>query len=121
MCASPGDGCEAQSQWGSFYIIRVQPGLAMQLVQCGESRRRLQSTFPSALSLPPSFPPAQIGSLLQNLPQGPTALSRSFPHLVPSPDPETWSPLSSREWEMGRPALSSESFESLRSAVNPRP
>lgn len=55
VCASPGAGCEPQSLWGSFYNIWVQPGRAVQLVQCGESRRRLQSTFPSALSFPPSL------------------------------------------------------------------
>lgn len=91
---------------------------------CSAARADAGCKAPSLLlspSLPPSFPPAQIQSLLLNLPQGPTALSRSFLHLVPSPDPETWSRLSSWEWEMGRPVLASGSFESLRSAVNPRP
>lgn len=91
---------------------------------CSAARAEAGCKAPSLLlssSLPPSFPPAQIQSLLQNLPQGPTALSRSFLHLVLSPDPETWSRLSSGEREMGRPVLASERFESLRSAVNPRP
>lgn len=57
MCASPGAGCKPQSRWGSFYIVWVQPGQAVLLLQCGESRSRLQSTFSSALSLPLFLPP----------------------------------------------------------------
>lgn len=59
-CASPGAGCEPQSQWGSFYTIWVQPVLALQLVQCGECRCRRHSTFPYAFSLPLFLPPSSI-------------------------------------------------------------
>lgn len=59
-CASPGAGCEPQSQWGSFYTIWVQPVLALQLVQCGECRCWPHSTFPYALSLPLFLPPSSI-------------------------------------------------------------
>lgn len=120
MCASPGAGCKPQSRWGSFYIVWVQPGQAVLLLQCGESRSRLQSTFSSALSLPLFLPPRSSPCYRISRRVLPPSLAAFFT-LSLLPTPETWSRLSSGEWEMGRPVLASERFENLRSAVNPRP